>query len=349
MAGEDRTAAPAVVDELLRDPKVFAFAQAVRLLQAADGRSVEQGAADVGAAGPVEDEVLRFRPNATLGFPTADIEAIDQVADPAAGRPRHRVTVNFMGLYGPASPLPAFYTEDILMAGPDDSARRDFLDVFHHRLIALHYRAWQKYRHHMRYRPGAADRFSGWMFALMGLGEAKARRGLALEHTERLLPSLGLLAMRGRSAATVAGIVSYYFDGLPVAVREFVERSVPIAAEQRARLGRAGCTLAADCTIGAAARDVAGKFRIAIGPVGLERFLGLLPDQPDFRALVDLINFLLKDPLAFDVELTLDRRDLPDLRLGQYSDCRLGWSTWLGAPPPGDPSVVLRSGAWGGG
>ena len=56
-----------------------------------------------------------------------------------------------MGLYGPSSPLPNHYTEDVLWASADEDAARSFLDLFNHRLISLVFRAWEKYRQPFRF------------------------------------------------------------------------------------------------------------------------------------------------------------------------------------------------------
>ena len=96
---------------------------------------------------------MRFRPLLSFAFPATDVERVERVGDGDGTRPPYRVTVNFLGLYGESSPLPAFLTEELMADDPEDSPRRDFLDLFHHRLVSLFYRCWQKYRHQVQYRP----------------------------------------------------------------------------------------------------------------------------------------------------------------------------------------------------
>jgi type VI secretion system protein ImpH len=334
MADENRTTTAPMISELLRNPQQFSFYQAIRLLV----NSVDGGMTP-GNAGSPTHEPLRFRPHASMAFPSADVTSIEKLENNAAN-PQFRMDVNFMGLYGPASPLPAFYTEEIIDGSRDESPRRDFLDLFHHRAISFLYRSWQKYRYYEQFQADAVDQFSQWMLSLVGLGDPSLRKGLNLDW-ERLLAYLGVLSMRGRSAPTLARIISHYFRGLPVSVDQWVERRVRIDATQLVSLGQDNCGLGVDCTIGERVRDISGKFRVCIGPLGFDTFRELLPEGKSHHPLRDLVRFALRDQLEFDVELTLQEQEVPDLTLAYDNPCQLGWSSWLGNLQEGDQSVVI--------
>jgi type VI secretion system protein ImpH len=334
MADENRTTTAPIISELLRNPQQFSFYQAIRLLV----NSVDGGVTP-GTAGLPAEEPLRFRPHASLAFPSCDVTSIERHGGDAE-HPRFRMDVNFMGLYGPASPLPAFYTEEIIDGSLDESPRRDFLDMFHHRAISFLYRSWQKYRYYEQFQADAVDQFSQWMLSLVGLGNPLLRKGLELDW-ERLLAYLGVLSMRGRSASTLERIVSHYFRGMPVSIDQWVERRVRIDETQRAFLGYENCSLGSDCTIGERVRDISGKFRICLGPLGFEAFREFLPDGRRYREFRDLVRFALRDQLEFDLELTLRMQEVPDLTLAHDNACQLGWSSWLGNVSEQDQSVVI--------
>ncbi len=335
MASEDRTTTTALIHRLLNDCQHFSFFQAVRLIEHAYPES-----APLGEQGPAEREIIRFRPQTGLAFPTCDIESIALLEPENDSLPRFLMTVNFLGLYGPPSPLPTFYTEAILWAPePEESSRRHFLDLFHHRLISLFYRCWKKYRYYILYRAGATDQFSQWMFALIGLGDAVLRAEGNIKWP-RLLPYLGLLGMKTHSAAVLAGIVSHYFGKLPVQIEQCVERWVTITEDQRNRLGQANCSLGIDCTLGKKVRDRSGKCKIQLGPLTFKTFCQFLPPGEHYRTVRELMRFGMTDQLEFDVELSLFPSEVPALELSPHSPCRLGWSTWLGGShPPQDVSV----------
>jgi type VI secretion system protein ImpH len=345
MAGEERTAVGALTNELLRHPRQFSFYQTVRLLERSTPRS-----AVLGYDGPAERESIRLRPNPSMGFASADLHDVERLdwpgSTPGESRTIYRVTVNFLGLYGAGSPLPAFYTEDIVMHDEMADTRRDFFDLFHHRYLSFLYRTWEKYRYFLRYRAGATDRFSQWMRGLISLhGRAGVGSGdeAAVEHPERLLSSIGLLLLHSRSAATLAKILAHYFDGLPIRVEQFMPREVVIEDAQRALLGRANCTLGVDCSPGRTVPDISGKFRICVGPLDFAAFRGLLPDAADFRKLRKVVPYLLRNQLDYDIALTLRGEEIPPLDLTPNCPARLGWSSWLGSHPGNDSTVVLET------
>ena len=81
-----------------------------------------------------------------------------------------------MGLTGPLGVLPHAYTELLLdRIRQKDTALRDFLDLFHHRIISLFYQAWEKYRFTIAYERGERDRFSHHLLDLIGLGTRACR------------------------------------------------------------------------------------------------------------------------------------------------------------------------------
>ena len=123
---------------------------------------------EIGRSASVADEPLRFRPDLSLAHPSSDVSSVERITGPD-GEDRLLVETTFLGLYGTMSPLPSSYAEDVLHDHSEESLVRGFLDIFHHRLIALFYRCWKKYRHHVQYRKGAQDEFSRRLLSLAGL------------------------------------------------------------------------------------------------------------------------------------------------------------------------------------
>ena len=116
-------------------------------------------AAKLGYRGPCAKEPIRFVGNFSLGFPASDIEQIERYVA-HDGKVRYRMMVNFLGLYGQSSPLPTWYTEDIVHEELDEHAVKDFLDLFQHRAVSLVQRCWTKYRYYREYRADGSDPIS---------------------------------------------------------------------------------------------------------------------------------------------------------------------------------------------
>jgi len=271
---------------------------------------------------------LTFEANPCMGFPSSDVDRVEFFHE--QGMLRARLRFNVLGLVGSGSPLPAFYAEQALGEHEGGNPTRQFLDLFHDRLHRLLLPIWQKYRYHAGFQPGARDTFSARLFALIGLGGDEIRSSRELDW-ERLLPYLGLLSLRAHSAALIEAVLRYYFHHAELTLEQCVERKVAILEEQRSRLGDANTLLGEDMVLGESVRDRGGKFRIHIRQLDWSRFHEFLPIGAGYLSLRALVRFILRDPLDYDIRLALRQDHIRELRLGQCSTCRLGWTAWLNA------------------
>jgi len=325
-----------VIRRLNQAPHRFSFFQAVRLLEAA-----RPEAAPIGTAGPARDEALRLRPHAGFDFPPSDLVTIREVDGKGAAGPRTELTTAFLGLYGADSPLPAYFTEAILW-DDESGRRRDFLDIFHHRLLSLLYRAWLKPRYPLQFRPGGGDRLSRMLLGLVGLATpgSGAAAGLPPIH---LLHFAGLLGRHPHSATDLAHLLSDELGGVAVRVEECRLRWVSIPPPQQCCLGSGAARLGDGAVAGSRIPDRAGMFGVEIGPVGYDAFVELLPGGERLAACVALIHLAVTDPLAHEINLHLRQEEVPPLRLGATDpEPRLGWTTWLGRPT-GDCAVCVAT------
>jgi type VI secretion system protein ImpH len=156
----------------------------------------------LGRQGPAGKEAIRLRPDVSLAFPTQDVKALEFMETPDAGDAAFPDYDAFLGLYGSDSPLPTFYTEDLLWKETNQKAVLDFLDLFHHRVLSLLYRAWEKYRYTIQFQRGGRDDVSRRMFCLIGLGsdELTERTGFP---AVRLLRYAGLIIQGPHSASSL--------------------------------------------------------------------------------------------------------------------------------------------------
>jgi type VI secretion system protein ImpH len=309
------------------------FFQAVHLIQ-----SCFPDAPHVGTQGPADRECLRFRADLSLAFPSSDITEIRALPRAGGDEVRFEVTTSFLGLYGPSSPLPAFYTEDLLDVEADESLVREFLDLFQHRLLSLFYRCWEKYCYPLQFRGGGRDRISRHLLAALGLSPDLEPQDDRSIPPVRILAYAGLLTQHPRSAASLRGILADYFEGMPVAIQQCVEQSLEIAPGERNRLGARNSELGVNFAIGERMVDRSATFRIRVGPVGLDMYLSLLPPGANRARLEQLVDFFNADALDFELEVWLSCDEIPALELSGET-ARLGWSTWLGERPPADQFV----------
>lgn len=104
MVNTDRQAQSLLDNFFVSNARNFDFRQAALLVD-----SMRSPDAAIGLGLSADKEKVLFRAAPSMGFPSADIAEINILADN-----KIELTVNFLGLYGPASPLPAYFTEAII-------------------------------------------------------------------------------------------------------------------------------------------------------------------------------------------------------------------------------------------
>jgi type VI secretion system protein ImpH len=272
-------------------------------------------------------EQIEFQANPNLGFPGSDIDRVEYFHE--HGLLRVRMRLNLLGLSGAGSPLPAFYAEQSLGDNDDPNPTRMFLDLLNHRLHRLITPIWQRYRYRVGFQKGAVDPFSQRLFALIGLAGVEIRQAQEI-NWKRLFPYLGLLSLRAHSAALIEAVLRYYFKHADLSIEQCLSRTVNILQDQLNRLGGANSQVSHDLVLGDRIKDRGGKFRIHIRELGWQRFHEFLPIGSGYQPLRALVRFSLRDPLSYDIRLVLRQEEIRDLHLCVRSDCRLGWTSWLG-------------------
>jgi type VI secretion system protein ImpH len=341
---------------LREEPFSYDFFQAVRLLQL-----LRPDAPEVGRAGPVEAEPVRFRAMASTSFPPSMIADLQAPPDRPDAPPT--MTVSFLGLIGPKGVLPQHYTELIMRQefskDRDKGALRAWFDLFNHRLTGLFYRAWEKYRfivgyeraHRPSSRPKEPDTFTTALLSLVGLGTRgladRLRSSSPADPVDQsriddlsLLHFAGLFSHRPRNAAGLASILQEYF-AQPADVRQFQGQWLELEPGSQSRLGEAADSrnaLGWNVVAGSRVWEIRSKVRIVLGPLSYGDFKAFLPNPShpgSFFALAHLVRFYLGPDLDFDVQLLLKGEQVPLCQLGANDDegAILGWNSWICTAP----------------
>lgn len=264
-------------------------------------------------------EAVRLGQAPELDFAPAAVAACTH---DRAGLPR--VLVRFFGLLGPQGPMPLQFTEHVRERArhAGDSTAQAFLDLFHHRMLALFYRAWAHTQPVVHRDRPPSDRYAAWVGASFGLDKATAGRGSVPDLAK--LYMAGPLGGRSRHAEGLARLLAAYF-GVPVQVQERVAHWLPMHAQDRSRLG--ATRLGVSAVAGHKVWDRQSRFRLRLGPLGLDRYLALLPGGAAWWELVDWVRLYVGHDLLWDVQLCLRGPDVPAARLGRH--VRLGLTSWL--------------------
>src|SRR5581483_5457169 len=212
-----------------------------------------------------------------------------------------------------------------------DRVLRDFLDIFHHRMVSLFFRAWQKYRFMVEFEQGRGDAFSQYLLDIIGLGTKGLQRRQDIRDLS-LVYYAGLLAQQPRSAEALRLILHDYFE-VPVTVEQFLGAWYQLDESSQCNLEDAfesSQQLGFGAVVGDEIWDPQSRVRIVLGPLPLKRYLDFLPSGTAFKPLQSMTRFFAGDEFDFEVQLLLKREETPRLQLGAIGDeaPQLGWVSW---------------------
>lgn len=326
-----RSGKPTAEERLLSHGQRFEFFVSVSMLE-----RLTPDAVRVGDEGPYSAESIRFRHAHDLGFNAGELFKIERVEVPRSpedrlGEPRHRfeVTTAFMGVTGTMTPMPLYIAEEVCQDDEGAAIKRDFLDLFHHRLISLVYRIGIKFDFAREHTRAADDPWSRRILALSGLDayETWRMKHLSRRQILRLAP---LLSSRVRSARTLglalADISADALEGASVSVQQYTGDWTMLDPEQQISLGLENSELGINTVLGVEVFDRAGKATIVIGPLR-DNFRRFLADGDMFPAICELVGMLSPDPIEYELELVLV--DRPPFHLGNKEGGRVGFDSWL--------------------
>ena len=304
-----------------------------------------------GRAARPSQEALRLGQTAELAFAPAAMASFEAgAADAGLGAAAPRLNVRFFGLLGPHGPMPLHLTETVRerLLRYDPTLGR-FLDLFHHRLLTLFYRAWADAQPTVQHDRPHDDRFAAWLGAACGLDRATRTQG-CLSESARLFQA-GLLGSRSPHPEGLEQLLAQHF-GVAVRIESNLAHWLAIEAADQSRLGRTRGqglgrdarqrmvgvgTAGADSTpprlghnasAGHKLHDRQSRFRIHLGPLTLAQYAEFLPGGTAWFELRDWVHQYTGLGLRWDVQLALARAEIPAPQLGRCVG--LGVSAWIG-------------------
>ncbi|KRA30317.1 type VI secretion protein [Rhodanobacter sp. Root627] len=337
MAGAARQTTDAVaLQNALRDrPEDFEFFEAIRRLECAYPEQPRVGE----STKPAED-MVRLCHTPSLSFAP---RAIDRFEPGGPGAPA-RMHGLFFGLFGPNAPLPLHLTEYALdrQRNEKDSTFIAFTNIFHHRMTSLFYRVWADAQPTVQFDRPQEDRFGTYVGALVGLATpGLAGRDAMPDQYKRFFA--GRLLAQTRNAEGLRTLLEDFFR-IPVRIVEFMAEWMRLPSTAHLRLGHSSevAGLGQTAVMGEYVWGAQQRFRLRLGPLNRAQFNNFLPGGEALRQLMAAVKTYIGEEKAWDVQLVLNRDEVPVTRLGQAG--RLGLSTWMGQRQyDGDADhVVLR-------
>ncbi len=310
----------------------FDFFQAIRRVE-----TLSQELPRVGHAQQANQEAVRIKQSPAVDFAPS---TIDEIEPDSSGRVV--LKQRFFGLLGPSGPMPLHVTEQVRnqTRHEDDATIEQFLNLFHHRMGTLFYRAWSSSRGAVQRDRPDQDRFADYLAALSGVmanqdaAETPPTSAVTIQNRWHFT---GRFASSHRNAEGLQAVVSSVVDA-KTQVYSFVLRQLRLQEEDRTRLtkqptaaGRGG-RLGRSVVLGRSVADRRSTIGLCIGPVKFQLFRALLPGGQLHDSIRKLIRSYIDPSLACQVRLILDRTSVPRMSLGREG--ALGQNAWMFSSAP---------------
>ncbi|WP_418316661.1 type VI secretion system baseplate subunit TssG [Piscinibacter sakaiensis] len=306
---------------IAEEPTAYGFFHATRLIECHFSDLPR-----IGTSRRLRDDPVRFSQEATLAFALSTVASL-KFSDESPPR----LSVCFTGLTGPNGPLPLHLTEfarDRLRNHGDRTILR-FIDTFHHRIFGMFYRAWADAQPTVSLDRPDQDPFGDRLACLAGYGgPTMQERDAAPDFAKRA--HTGLLANSVRNADGLARIIGNFFR-VAARVEQWQPHWMVLPADSLTRLGGPAAQLGVTSVAGGKVWDCQSRFRIVLGPLGLEQFKRFLPGQDSLQRLKAWVRNYSGDELSCELQLLLRRPEVPAVVLGKAG--QLGWTSWVGERP----------------
>lgn len=315
-----------LIRNLLAHAPRMSFMQLCRLLE-----SHTPNAPGIGTKNSPAHEAVRFLPWPRMGFPSAEVVAVERDDDRPDAPPTLRTT--FMGLYGVDACVPSHMVNDIALREEGYESLTAFLDQFNHRSVALLYRTWKKYRYPESFRAGGNDEHSRRLLCLAGFadGNKPERAGLP---GARMLSILGLLIQRTRTAEGLAGAIAVTVPGIDVKVEEFYPKTIgvgtPRSLTSAQDSGMRG--LGSDYVLGRRLKYRHGAVEACLHPSDASQVDMLLPGTARHAELMAVIALYMGTTADVYLRLVIPSTMAPTPSIGIADTShmpRLGWTSVL--------------------
>ena len=240
---------------------------------------------------------IRVRPRLSLSFPESDVSSV------RLNKWRQvEVETNFFGLYGVTSPLPHFYTEDLIDAEQNGcNAIRRFVDIFHYASYPLLVKAWSRNRLASGLEPLSHSRHVLRDTSWLGLMEPKLRQ--RFDQWRKMLPLAPILSSTSRSASGLQFLVARIVGSGVVSIVPCYQARRRIPVIHSLRVGIQNNVIGSSATLGSIMVDHANNVLINISDIQSSVARSIVPGGVRFRLLQQGVMLFLKSSLRVTIKI----------------------------------------------
>lgn len=262
-------------------------------------------------------DLVNIQSHITFGHKASGVQHVTQTADG-----KYSILLNNLSLAGMYGALPDTYGEEI--ADRKNQDMRDFLDIFHHRLMGLLYRFYRKNRIFLGSTNVKNNIVGKILHNLTGLSLFK--KPFQFQETG-IFPLFNLFWRNGASVSGVQDLISAYFH-IKTKVIPFLGGWIYPDKSALSYLNKSYQALNQSLFIGRKTWDDTYGFTICIGPMDFEKYVTFIPSvQQNFPILRQLLLYYIGNSYHARLQLHLRSDTVPALCLGKRS--YLNFTTWI--------------------
>lgn len=318
MASHQRHTKTSIISVLPNEADQFEFHAIVKLLE-----NIQKEATPVGEGIDPLVEPLRLQARVTQEFPSTEIH---ELLIPKDKKVPPLLTTNFLGIAGNNGPLPDPYTNHIIQRNlKGDTALRDFLDIFNHRVLSLLHRIRKKFWIGVSVAAPETTLLGKCLRSLLGLALPQTQNRLGIPDRS-LTFYAGILWQNPRSTQGLEALLRAFFR-IPARIHALQGKWIPVPLQQQSVLGKCHHRLGDSSFIGPRYWDQSGYFTVELGPMSLGSYIDFLKVGPSFQELKTLIAYYAGPNQDFRLNLRVKSDQIPRARLGR--GVALGWTSWL--------------------
>ena len=290
--------------------------------------------ATLGGTSPMESEPLRFSNDSALAFMGRAATIVN------SGTEQIKIKTALFGLLGPIGSLPYVYSEIVSRADrANDTAIRDFFDLFSHRSASLMYMAWRKSRMWLEQHPGATAekqrKISSMIEGFTGISSLPERIAWLDFERDRVLFCADLMPRRVRNSNGLRQLLNRQF-GMNFKIEEFVGHWESLPDEAKSAFGATSnkLRLGYNTIIGNRTWQAQSNFRVVISFPTAKQYRDLQPGSESLRRIQLTVRLYCTPDLSFRLQIIVRGDVIEPGNLGNSSGtgAMLGWNTVLGAP-----------------
>ncbi|MBN1578989.1 MAG: type VI secretion system baseplate subunit TssG [Chitinispirillaceae bacterium] len=238
------------------------------------------------------------------------------------------VTSTLLELYGTGSPLPLFYTQELIREqNHGSSISREFFDIINSLIYESYFYLWQKCSLAVSLFEAPNKDLWERLFCFCGLGSDSLKKKYSVPG--RFIAFSALASRPVKTAEGLRAMLAELTSAVDISVEQCLIRKASIPLDQRCAIGEQGNILGESIYLGNSLRDRMNAIRIHIGPLMIDALREYLPDGKILELFGEVIRFYIDRLIIWDYKIGIYTSTMKTIQPGNRTSALLGWNTWL--------------------